>query len=64
MYDKAHLARSKAAGKLNSAKDRLIEIAKKHKVNKVPIRNGAKDLVLDITDKITYEKPKAPDESE
>jgi len=56
-YDKAHTAKSKADGKLNTAKERLIDTMKEHGTPRVRVRNGAKTLVLGATDKVTYEKP-------
>ncbi len=56
-YDKAHTAKTKTQGKLNSAKDILIDVMREHKVDKVRIRNGEKLLTISATDKITYEKP-------
>lgn len=56
-YDKAHTAKGKAQGKLNTAKDNLIDRMKEHGVKRVRIRNGEKFLVVDSTDKIKYEKP-------
>lgn len=57
-YDKAHTAKSKASGKLNTAKESLIEKAKAHGCKRVPVRNGAKFLVISATDKVTYDTPK------
>ena len=56
-YDKAHTSKTKSQGKLNTAKDTLIEKMRFNKVEKVRIRNGAKILIVSATDKITYEKP-------
>jgi len=56
-YDKAHTAKSKADGKLNTAKERVIEQMKDHNCPRVRVRNGAKILVLASTDKVKYEKP-------
>ncbi len=59
-YDAAHTAKSKAAGKLNTAKDSLIESMKANDVRRVRIRNGEKFLVIDTKDGVKYEKPKEP----
>jgi hypothetical protein len=59
-YDAAHTSKSKAAAKLNTAKDSLIESMKEHRCGKVRIRNGEKFLVLDVKDGVKYEKPKEP----
>lgn len=56
-YDKAHSAKTKAQGKLNTAKDTLIEKMREAGVKKVRIRNGEKILKLSEMDKITYAKP-------
>jgi hypothetical protein len=56
-YDKAHTAKGKAQGKLNTAKDVLIEKMRANNVPKVRIRNGEKSLVVLATDQIKYEKP-------
>jgi hypothetical protein len=56
-YDKAHTAKSKAQGKLNTAKENLIAKMRAHNIPKVRIRNGDKFLVISAMDKITYEKP-------
>jgi len=56
-YDKAHTAKSKAQGKLNTAKENLIAAMRAHGVRKVRIRNGDKFLVVSAVDKLTYEKP-------
>jgi hypothetical protein len=56
-YDKAHSAKSKAQGKLNTAKDVLVDKMQEHQVPRVRIRNGEKFLVIDSTNRIKYEKP-------
>lgn len=56
-YDKSHSAKSKAQGKLNTAKDNLVSAMKEHNCPRVRIRNGEKFLVIDSTDRIKYEKP-------
>ena len=56
-YDKSHSAKSKADGKMNTARDALVDLMNKNKVLKVSIRNGAKKLVLTVNEKISYEKP-------
>lgn len=63
-YDAAHRAKTKAQGKLNTAKEKLIEKMKKYKVPKVRVRNGEKWLRIDATDKVIYEKPQEPPKSE
>ena len=57
-YDKAHTAKTRAQGKLNTAKETLIERTRANGFNKVRIRNGEKFLVVAATEKIRYEKPK------
>jgi hypothetical protein len=56
-YDKAHTAKTKAQGSLNTAKETLVEKMRAAGVKKVRIRNGEKFLKISSTDKITYEKP-------
>ena len=56
-YDKAHTAKSKADGKLNTAKESLIDKMRERKIKRVRVRNGAKFLVLGATAKVVYEKP-------
>ena len=56
-YDKAHTAKNKSQGKLNTAKEVLIEKMLAHECKRVRIRNGEKILKLSEMDKITYEKP-------
>ena len=58
-FDKSHSAKSKADGKMNTARDTLVDLMNKNKVTKVSIRNGAKNLVLKVNEKISYEKPHA-----
>jgi hypothetical protein len=62
-YDRSHKAKAKALGKLNTEKDVLIDKMRANKVKKVRVRNGDKLLVIDSTDKITYEKPQEPPKS-
>lgn len=56
-YDKAHTTKSKAQGKLNTAKENLIASMRANGVTKVRIRNGDKILVVNAMDKISYAKP-------
>ena len=50
-YDKAHTtAKSNAQGKLNTAKENLIENMRLHGIKKVRIRNGEKFLVVSARD--------------
>lgn len=64
LYDKTHLAKSKASGKFNTAKDRLIAAMKEAGIPRCPVRNGSKTLAAYETDGIKYEKPAEPAESE
>lgn len=61
-YDKAHAAKSKALGKLNTKRDNLIEVMKAKKCKRCPIRNGDKYLELESDDKISIKAPKAKDD--
>ncbi len=63
-YDAAHTAKSKAAAKLNTAKDSLIESMKANDVRRVRIRNGEKFLELGATDKVSYKKPASKKDDE
>jgi hypothetical protein len=64
-YDKAHSAKTKAQGKLNTAKDTLVSKMRENEVDRVRIRNGEKLLVIGSTDKINYKKPAAkPEDSD
>jgi hypothetical protein len=64
-FDKAHTAKGKAAGKLNTAKDNLVATMRANGVESVRIRNGEKRLVIGSTDKINYKKPAAkPEDSD
>lgn len=56
-YDKAHTTKSKAQGKLNTAKENLIAAMRANGVKKVRIRNGDKFLVVSAVDKVNYQKP-------
>lgn len=56
-YDKAHTAKNKAQGKLNTAKENLIAKMRANGITKVRIRNGEKFLKISALDKITYQKP-------
>lgn len=63
-YDSAHTAKSKAQGKLNTAKDSLIESMKANNCSRVRIRNGETFLELGATDKVSYKKPKEKPEDQ
>lgn len=60
-YDKLFSQRSKLNGKLNTAKENVIQAMKDEKCDRCPVRNGAKVLVLDETKKVVYETPKKQD---
>lgn len=56
-YDRDYTSKTKATGKLNTAKDVLIDVMKANSLSRVRIRNGEKWLVVSATDKVTYTKP-------
>ena len=57
VYDKALVAKSKASGKFNTAKQNAIDMMREHGVTRVRIRNGSKIMELTNTEKLILRKP-------
>lgn len=57
-YDSANKRYQKAKADLNTARDNVIAAMKEHDVATVPLRDGAKKLVMSEVEKLTIEKPK------
>ncbi len=58
-FDKAHTEHQKTKGKLNTAKQTLIDAMEEHECERVQIRNGEKYLQHEERDVIKFDKPKA-----
>lgn len=62
-YDAAYTKKAKALGVMNSAKEKVIDLMKEHNVKSVPIRSGAKRLVLEDGYSVKITKPQSQNEA-
>ena len=59
-YDSLYQKAANATSKSNAAREKCIDLMKKHNINRVRIRNGKKHLTLSTADRLKIEKPKEP----